>query len=121
MLRGLLSKSTLPDMFDTHPPFQIDGNFGAAAAIAEMLVQSNDNTIWLLPALPSAWPEGRLRGVRARGAIAVDIRWRNGRLDGASLTSATDRSVTVRCEGRSADLRLPAGRAVSLAPSLRPV
>ena len=121
MLRGLLADSTLPDMFDTHPPFQIDGNFGAAAAIAEMLVQSNDNAIWLLPALPSAWPRGRLRGLRARGGIAVDMRWRNGRLDRATLTSAADRSVTVRCEGRSADLRLAAGRAIALASSLHPV
>ena len=121
MLRGLLAKSTLPDMFDTHPPFQIDGNFGAAAAIAEMLVQSDDNTIWLLPALPSAWAEGRLRGLRARGGIAVDMRWDRGRLEGARLTSARDRSIIVRCESRSADLHLPAGRAVELAPSLHPV
>jgi alpha-L-fucosidase 2 len=121
MLSGLLAESTLPDMFDTHPPFQIDGNFGAAAAIAEMLVQSDDNTVWLLPALPSAWAEGRLRGLRARGGIAVDMRWRGGRLEGASLTSATDRSVTVRCDGHSADLRLPAGRPVALAASLHPI
>ncbi len=121
MLRGLLAESTLPDMFDTHPPFQIDGNFGAAAAIAEMLVQSDDSTVWLLPALPSAWPQGRLRGLRARGGIAVDMQWRVGRLERATLTAAAARSVTLRCGARSADLHLPAGQPVSVGASLNQV
>jgi alpha-L-fucosidase 2 len=118
MFRGLLEESTLPDMFDTHPPFQIDGNFGAAAAIAEMLVQSDDDAVWLLPALPSAWPQGRLRGLRARGGIAVDMQWRGGKLERAALTANTNRSVTVRYGDRSAALHLPAGRPVRVGPSL---
>jgi alpha-L-fucosidase 2 len=119
MLRGLLGESTLPNMFDTHPPFQIDGNFGAAAAIAEMLLQSEDDGIALLPALPAAWPEGSVHGLRARGGVVVDMAWRGGALVQATLTGDFARVLTVQNGGRTTKLTLAAKRPVRLDGRLR--
>ena len=89
-VEALLSRSTYPNFLDMHPPFQIDGNFGGTAGIAEMLIQSQGGVITILPALPKKWPAGKAGGLRARGNISADIEWRGGSLCFARLTANRD-------------------------------
>jgi len=109
ILKALLGpQRTYPNMFDAHPPFQIDGNFGGAAGIMEMLVQSWGREIRLLPALPTSWAAGEVRGLRARGAISVDMVWRESKVRWLELRGPPNESIKLRHGDISETVRLDA-------------
>jgi|GEM_PF-20380 len=106
----LIKKSTLPNLFDNHPPFQIDGNFGGAAGIAEMLLQSHADGVELLPALPAAWPDGSVTGLCARGGYEIDIAWKEGELVAATIRPKEDGSIPLRYAGHEVLIEAAAGK-----------
>lgn len=115
VLGMLLSpQRTYPNLFDAHPPFQIDGNFGGTAGITELLLQSWGGTVFLLPALPKAWPTGALRGARVRGAAGIDLHWQDGRLAKATLRSDKGGDYQLAYRDQTMELKLRAGEAATV-------
>jgi len=110
---------TYPNMFDAHPPFQIDGNFGGTSAIAEMLLQSHAGEIELLPALPSPWRTGRVTGLRARGGFQIEIAWQDGKLTGVKIQSVGGRKAVVRYGDHTSQIEFKSGEAVRLNSELK--
>ena len=108
----LLRKCTTPNFFDLHPPFQIDGNFGGTAGIAEMLIQSHTGKIVLLPALPASWPDGRVKGLMARGGVEVEMDWKEGQLKSFGLKSREGGSFIVLYEGEEWNFDLKKGQTI---------
>ncbi|MFC1499219.1 glycoside hydrolase family 95-like protein [Verrucomicrobiota bacterium] len=127
ILRDLVSNNLYPNLFDSHPPFQIDGNFGYAAAVIEMLVQSHNRIkttdknhspwlIHLLPALPDTWSKGEVKGLRARGNIGVDISWTDGKLTEAVLTAERGRKISVLYGSSQKLLTIPRNGRLTVTP-----
>lgn len=116
LLQSLLTTQTNDNLWSSQPPFQIDGNFGGTAGIAEMLLQSHANCVHLLPALPATWGEGSVKGLRARGGFVIDMTWADGTLTSATVKSLVDGVCTVRYGDSSIDFETTAGKSYTLVP-----
>ena len=103
------SGGTYPNLFDAHPPFQIDGNFGGTAGVCEMLMQCDGETMHLLPALPKEWPAGEIKGIKARGNYEINLVWNGGKVSKASITSKNAGNLTVKYNGKQKALNFKAG------------
>ena len=119
-MRQLFSaRNSCPNLFGLHPPMQIDGNFGITAAMAEMLVQSENGKIALLPALPAQWRSGSVEGLRARGGVEIDLSWKEGKLTSATFRSAHGAKAKLMYGGKLTDLVIPAGGIVRVGPDFK--
>lgn len=110
----LFRKSTLPNLFDTHPPFQIDGNFGSIAAIGEMLLQGNENRVVLLPALPKEWSDGAVTGLCAYGKAEYSMEWESGELKTVTITAGADYDTTLVYKMHRKSIHLKQGKTITL-------
>ena len=111
---NLLKNGTVDNLWDTHPPFQIDGNFSGTAGITEMLLQSHMGFIQLLPALPDAWKDGSIHGVCAKGNFEIDMIWKDGLLQEAILLSKAGENCTVKYAGKTISFKTTKGRSYQL-------
>lgn len=121
MIEGLLTYNMLENLLATHPPMQMDGNFGATAGMCEMLVQSHAGAVELLPALPTVWPNGSVRGLCARGGFVVDITWAQGKLTGATITSKLGQPLKLICSKLTVSMPTEAGKTYRIDGSLESV
>lgn len=112
MIRGMVRHSMMDSLFTTHPPMQVDGTMGIVAGFAEMLLQSHTDRLHLLPALPEAWRNGSVRGLKARGNITVDMAWKDGRVTQFSLSSPVEQTVKAVVNGKEKSFQLKPGAAV---------
>ena len=119
-LVALLQKSTLDNLFDNHPPFQIDGNFGATAGITEMLLQSHAGEILLLPALPKAWPKGHIKGIVARGGFEIEMDWNGGQLTKLVVMSRLGNDCILRLGTKTISLKTEKGKNYVFGQALSP-
>lgn len=111
---ALLQKSTLNNLFDNHPPFQIDGNFGGTAGIAEMMIQSHEEYIRLLPAMPQAWANGSVKGLCARGGFVIDMEWANGKVTGYSVLSRLGNPLKIIVNGKAIERKTRPGESFGI-------